>query len=200
MDKAGISDMHYIRFLKPPRPLPSSPQTLSAKITVTTDLGESFLRVDVWLVVELLGTNSSYTTKVREYLWKGNDGMRSLEVSVAIPIGHKEYNHPTVRMLVRPKVSEYAVDTFVSALAVDKASRYDNTAGIVAVRSMEIATGPLQTAKTGMAERVFSAKGKDMHIWEETGESIARHIWYDLIQTGTSSLSFTANKMIGTPA
>ncbi|EHL02470.1 putative UPF0665 family protein C23C4.06c [Glarea lozoyensis 74030] len=36
------------------------------------------------------------------------------------------------------------------------------------------------TSQPPLAERVFNTgkEGKDLHIWEETGESIARHIWY----------------------
>jgi hypothetical protein len=180
--------MHYIRFLKPPRLLPGSPQTLSAKITVTTDLGESFLWADISLIVDLRYEDSSYVEEGREYLWKGSDGMRSLEVCMPIYKGHKGSSSPTVRMLVRPKEGKYAKDVFDAALDERTAHHFNNTAGIVAVRSMDIHPKSPQTRIARMAERVFSSKGKEIHIWEETGESIARHIWYSLIRTGTSLL------------
>jgi len=33
-------------------------------------------------------------------------------------------------------------------------------------------------AETPLAARLFTAGAKSVTIWEETGESIARHIWY----------------------
>jgi hypothetical protein len=52
--------MHYIRFLKSPKLVRvridarDGRQTIEAKVTVTTDLGESFLAADIGLVVCLV--------------------------------------------------------------------------------------------------------------------------------------------------
>lgn len=181
--------MHYIRFLKPPRVLPSSPQTLSAKITVTTDLGESFLCADVSLAVELEHGNKSSVMEAKEYLWKGRDGMRSLEISTPIIATGKRYNYPVVSMLVRPKEDKYAMDTFDAVLGKENIHNSEDSGGIVAVRSMDVYLNGQKSSMASMAERVFSSAGKEIHIWEETGESIARHIWYSLIRIGTSSLT-----------
>jgi len=170
--------MHYIRFLKPPRVLPSSPQTLSAKITVTTDLGESFLYADVSLVVELEYGNRSSVVEGKEYLWKGRDGMRSLEVSIPMIITGKRYSYPIVRMLVRPKEDKYAMDTFGAILGEVNIHNSENAGGIVAVRSMDVYLNGQKDSTPSMAERIFSSTGKEIRICEETGESIARHIWY----------------------
>ena len=185
--------MYYIRFLKPPRLLPSpSPPSLSAKITVTTDLGESFLLANISLVVELGyedGTSVLGVGKGREYIWKGRDGMRSLEVVVPVPLpkGKRKMSGEMVRMFIKPKEEDFAVDTFQKVLAMqDRVHDSGDVGGVVAVRSIAINISPSARGDAdsgvGMAERVFSvgsgSSEKRVRIWEETGESIARHIWY----------------------
>lgn len=178
--------MHYIRFLKPPRMQRggSAPQ-LAAKVTLTTDLGESFLWADVKLAVELVDSdgNTKLLPKVKEYLWKGSEGMRSLEVSLPIPISKGRRTAQTggihsVRMLVRPVSENHAVDTFTAVLGPGEG-------GLMAVRSMAIETNPPQNTSiipsVSLAERVINLGKSELHIWEETGESIARHIWYALL-------------------
>lgn len=160
--------MHYIRFLKPPRLLPGAGLTLAAKITVTTDLGESFLWEDVALIVEAVSGHDKVIGKGGEFLWKGLDGMRSLEVSVLL--SKPRSKGEAIKMLVRPKEQKYASENFEALLD-------QKEGGIVTVRSTPISTSP-STTTVGMAERVFTTGNKSIHIWEETGESIARHIWY----------------------
>jgi hypothetical protein len=180
--------MHYIRFLKSPRLLSTPSPVLSAKITVTTDLGESFLYADVALVVELgpqLSSKipSSGKRAEKEYIWKGSDGMRSLEVSIPISLPK---NGERMVMLVRPKEAKHNVDNFEVLLKGNNAPDEDE-GQIVAVRSMDINVSQSggQNSAVGMAKRLFSLGKKEVPIWEETGESIARHIWYDW--TGTSA-------------
>lgn len=92
--------------------------------------------------------------------------MRSLGVSVRLE-GRRE----VVRLCVSA-IGDVAVDSFQSVLAAEKG-------GVVSVWSMEIDTRTGKSVGSGMAERVFGFEsGKEVHIWEETGESIARHIWY----------------------
>jgi len=90
-----------------------------------------------------------------------------------------------VRMVVAAK-GEPQVDSFEGVLASK------SQGGIVTVRSMEIDVQSGQATGTGMAERVFSSSLRSdrtgVHIWEETGESIARHVWYARTLTGTSFL------------
>lgn len=178
--------MHYIRFLKSPRLLSTPSPALTAKITVTTDLGESFLYADITLVVELesqSGAKVSGFGKTKEYIWKGSDGMRSLEVSVPVP---KSNRGEIVRVLIRPRESEHSVDSF-QALLHGTATPGADEGRVVAVRSMDVDVSQSagQKGGVGMAKRVFSLGYKAVHIWEETGDSIARHIWYDW--TGTSA-------------
>jgi hypothetical protein len=187
--------MHYIRILKPPRLMlgsdsgSGSSQGLGAKITVTTDLGEAFLRDDLRLVVELereneVGGEVLGMRKGREYTWKGRQGMRSLEVVMPVPVQVVK-GRQKVRMVVRAKDGLYSRDTFESVV------KQSDEGGVVAVQSLPVDTHPSATQQQGMAGRVFRSGdgGKEVHIWEETGESIARHIWYAChwTRTGTSS-------------
>lgn len=188
--------MHYIRILKPPRLLPNlSPPSLGAKVTITTDLGESFLLANIALVVELEledGTSMPGPGMVREFVWRGADGMRSLELVIPVPVskGKRKMGGEKVRLLVRPKEEENSVESFervLDGLRRDESS--DHQGGVVAVRSMAVDVSPLAKGEKatglGMAERMFSADIGDgerrVRIWEETGESIARHIWYAVL-------------------
>ena len=174
--------MHYIRFLKPPRFLGGPASTLNAKITITTDLGESFLFLELILLVELELEDGSKVGKGHEYLWKGQDGMRSVEVKIPVSPALRRSGRK-FKMLVRPKDTTYAVNSFSAALGLSS-TNISSQGGVVAVRSMEIdASQSINNSQgsipIGMAERVFQGGDKELRIWEETGESIARHIWYD---------------------
>ena len=150
----------------------------------------------------MLGTGEG-----REYVWRGRDGMRGLEVVIPLPAakGKRKVGEEMARMLVRPKEEEYAVKSFGKVLE----GQHEEEGGIVAVRSMAVDISPgaksEKAAGVGMAERVFSTgigkNEKRVRIWEETGESIARHIWYAAwIWTGTSYLSYSTNNLfIGMP-
>lgn len=201
--------MHYIRILKPPRLLPSStPLSLIAKITITTDLGESFLLSNISLIAELEyedGTLVLGEGKGREYVWRGRDGMRSLElvVHVSIPRGKRKMGGEMVRVLIRPREEDFAVDSFQKVLNMQDKDDEEEAGGVVAVRSTSIdinpGTNPDRVSSGGMAERVFSLDSgngeKRVRIWEETGESIARHIWYAWIQIGTSFFHSVTNSL-----
>ncbi|EPE31635.1 S-adenosyl-L-methionine-dependent methyltransferase [Glarea lozoyensis ATCC 20868] len=170
--------MHYIRFLKPPRltsnALRAGPSSLTAKITITTDLGESFLWSNIIVIAETVADDGQTVIgRAKELEWKGEDGMRALEAVLQIPARHKD----DIRMLIRPKDQNLAVDSCFAVL------EGKNEGGVVAVRSMSMSqkgnATSSNTSQPPLAERVFNTgkEGKDLHIWEETGESIARHIW-----------------------
>jgi len=176
--------MHYIRFLKPPRLLAGSTPTVSAKVTVTTDLGESFLFSELILLVELELDDGTNVGKGCEYLWKGQDGMRSIEVKLLVPSTLRR-SGKNFKMLIRPKDIIYSVDSFSAALK-SYLTINSKQGGVLAVRSMKIDPNPPANGQssvvTSMAERVFRSGHREVRIWEETGESIARHIWYDYLR------------------
>ncbi|TVY20536.1 UPF0665 family protein [Lachnellula arida] len=179
--------MHYIRFLKPPRLLGgrrgNAPSVLKAKVTVTTDLGESFLWANVDLVVELTdGTGKRVLERGKGYTWKGSEGMRSLEVELLIPAFRVKESGGVLRMLVRLREDFLSVENFERILGdSDEHEGTGEMGGVMAVRSMAIDIPSNQSLpippSTSMAERTFRFGISEIHIWEETGESIARHIW-----------------------
>lgn len=171
--------MHYIRFLKVPRLIRTGrdQRTLTAKVTITTDLGESFLAADV-LVEALLEFPSGIpipNAKPSRHTWGGRNGMRSLEISIAMPKKHAGLLKMSVQAVERKYADvESFQDTFSVALP----------GGIVAANSMPMDVNAIDTSKA-LAERRFTTNLGAISIWEETGESIARHIWYACIP-GTS--------------
>jgi hypothetical protein len=169
--------MHYIRFLKSPKIVGEGDQkALVAKVTIATDLGESFLAADVGVHVGVVGRDAeSILSPGEEYVWKGREGMRSLEVSLPMKRVRKV---DVLRMYVCATGEAYT-DTFESVLGLDSQSRkVENRSGVVTARSMEVDVRSGQTIGAGMVERVFRNERAEIHIWEETGESIARHVWY----------------------
>ncbi len=169
--------MHYIRFLKSPKIAGEGDQkALMAKITITTDLGDSFLAADVGVDVCVVGTDGeSVLGPGKEHVWKGREGMRSLEVKLPMKRVRKV---DIVRMCVCATGEAY-IDTFGSVVGLDHQSReLENKGGVVTARSLEIDVRSGQIIGTGMVERVFRNERAEIHIWEETGESIARHVWY----------------------
>lgn len=78
--QAAESKMHYIRFVKTPRIVTEQKKKfVVAKITVTTDLGESFCRDPVDIRVALVH-NATARPEKSKYVWLGRDGRRELEI------------------------------------------------------------------------------------------------------------------------
>ncbi|KAG4438482.1 hypothetical protein IFR05_006050 [Cadophora sp. M221] len=165
--------MHYIRFLKSPKNIRDSRgnHVLSAVITITTDLGDSFLYSDMPLFVELEDTNGNRLVDgghAKEYTWTGSDGFKGLPVEV--PIG-KQTIHAggEIKMVVRAKGERRRAESFDHVLGNRPKSAEDD-GSVVTLRGSAKASG--------MVERVFQyGDGQKIQIWEEAGESIARHIW-----------------------
>ena len=181
--------MHYIRFLKVPRVLQQGrdQKTLSAKITITTDLGESFLGADVGVEVFLSDLSGTIIpgSKPISYSWLGRNGMRALEISIATPKSHRG----GLKMCIHPKDARYSVESFNSIFT----SSSSLLGGIVAVHSTTINLDS-NTATEALAERQFKTPmGGIISIWEETGESIARHIWYAFSRYVFLPLLLTSN-------
>ena len=87
-------------------------------------------------------------------------------------------------------------NTFESVLGLEHNRRkVENHGGVAPVRSPEIYVRSGHSLGTGMVERVFRNNRAEIHIWEETGESIARHVWYAWSEVRPPSLTLT-----GTPA
>lgn len=166
--------VYYVRFLKPPKTEKSNRSSLSvsALICLTTDLGDSFLPDDVELRVTLTGHKTEIPLLEKSVSWQA--GSRQLLVSLGPFDRHICNNQPVVLGIAaagtRPP----------SQTAVCQADRLLNESTIPLVISGWSTPfgGPQDLQTERLVERRFHLQGKqDLRIWEETGNSIARHIW-----------------------
>lgn len=219
--------MHYIRFLKPPQ---ISAGVLTAKLTITTDLGDDFLNADLPLL--LVMHQSTWKDRVigdplrqpNIVEWKA--GMRELPISVRLPptsellelrkgnggveewqllvwpclTGVKVYKDPTPEPVkyskkgkplpaCGPKGREYdGSDCLLELLDVLKINRgasqeYSGVKGLVlSAESAAFNLVDKEQKLSATISRVFKTTLWDdndfeITIEEETGNSIARHIW-----------------------
>jgi hypothetical protein len=171
--------MRYIRFLKTPRIVAekgSSKSHVYCLITITSDLGDSFFPHDVELAAELLapknnsrGSQESSDEEQEEVLvWrtvKWTAGMRTL--GITLPLKKSYASRPLqVRVGLEPQNS---YDVF------DDLSQPD-AHGIVSAWSAPFNIEGRKEAEK-LVQRRFKIGRKVLRIWEETGESIDRHLW-----------------------
>lgn len=163
--------MRYVRFLKTPRIVTEKGTNKSqvyCLITITSDLGDSFFPYDTELCAELISPKRDFQGD-GVLVWrtlKWTAGMRTL--AVTLPLKKSFTLGPLrVRVGVEPKVDH---DTF------EDLSDGDSN-GIVSAWSAEFnSNGRNEAVK--LVERRFRIAHKTINVWEETGESIARHLWY----------------------
>jgi hypothetical protein len=169
--------MRYIRFLKPPRIETKKFRKLSCLITITSDLGDSFLPYDLPLTAELCSFESGPHGKrvvfaQAEVDWTA--GMRDL--AIALPLDKTNVTWPArVRIGIRgaPAIDEYEALCAGGTCGVLSAwsAHLDASEGInEAARFVQRQIRPVASGDHGYVIR----------MWEETGESIACHLWYIL--------------------
>lgn len=190
MSKPSITQrvrMHYIRFLKPPllslapaQKNSSSTQQLhlTAKITITSDLGDSFLYAEQRIRASIIGADGACLAQnSRELHWKA--GMR--ELLVEVPVVERDVRRRGAAGLEWP--------CRLVVVGVDEGGRGAEEMGLVVLgeeggRVLGVESEGLERrVKAPVARRVlrrlrFGERGGGVEVWEETGESIARHIWY----------------------
>lgn len=150
----------YIRFLKPPKL--DQKGHVRALITITTDLGDSFYPADLIIYAILVTAQDEEAWMSEWHTLKWKSGMRSLWVE--FKDAHASPPEP-LRLVVNLRRSREAnvvlSGNLPEVLGVwsDTFDRDKNQAGTIVERRYRTDSGP---------ERV---------IMEETGDSIARHIW-----------------------
>ncbi|PWW76217.1 hypothetical protein C7212DRAFT_280510 [Tuber magnatum] len=161
--------MQYIRFLKTPRFVYTNDRrsgTVFALVTIASDLGESFFLQDVALTIKLLNGESwtSLPLSVTRYTWKA--GMRTLKIELDL-VKQKEMFHRTAVLSVSPE--QTAADDLSQSGAAGPlvSSAYSSPFGL---------SGGIE-AEGYVERRLIIGWKKALLVWEETGESIARHIW-----------------------
>jgi hypothetical protein len=156
--------MRYIRFLKPPK---VQDDHIRALITITSDLGENFFPENVQLSAYLRSADDHGEIYLRKGLkWKA--GMRSLHVSFDIEdcdVHWPARLHVTLR---DAPLSDHFEKTNNGVHLPNIISAWSDI--LDPPRGVKEATKTIQRRFTPLSNRMLC-------IWEETGESIARHIW-----------------------
>ena len=160
--------MRYVRFLKTPR-IPAEKGTNKSNvyplITITSAPRASTLPYDAALVAELLSPDQGeQVLSSRCVHWTADK--RTL--AVTLPLKPAQKNIPlVVRIGATPKAT---FDAFSSLSAPDSCP---------AIVSAWSAPFTSQQEAVKLAQRRFQiAPALTVRVWEETGESIARHLWY----------------------
>lgn len=151
--------VHYIRLLSPPQVAGAQKRLLhvSAVLAVTTDLGDAFFPEDVDLRVRIVKAQK-HAQIVSEQSVSCNGASRALKVTITCPVKH---SHASVRMHVAASGME------TSAL-VPK---------ILDVWSLPFDLADKQRADPLVDRELTLHDSTNLRIREETGDSIARHIW-----------------------
>ncbi|KAL4979715.1 putative methyltransferase-domain-containing protein [Aspergillus desertorum] len=158
--------VYYIRFLKTPRLQKQKTGSISASalICITTDLGDAFLSQDVDLFVALHPAHQEKSVLWQERLqWHG--GKRELPIALG------------------PLPASIGQQSIIMKVTATKSISSDSLLdphSIPLVLSCWSATfGGLQSLVADkLVERRFRInQSVVLSIWEETGNSIARHIW-----------------------
>lgn len=147
----------YIRFLKSPKI--NQHGHVRALITITTDLGDGFYPIDLTLHAIITGEDN-WTSEWRTVEWKS--GMRNLWIDIV----NVDADPPVdSRLVVNSKQSKEGNRISIESIPE-----------ILAVWSDTFDKGKSQAG--GMIERRYrTPSDSERTIVEETGESIARHIW-----------------------
>ena len=158
--------VHYIRFLKAPKVQGINPRQSNVKclITITTDLGDDFYQGDIMLYANLVWSGKEQVQKRslrKRFKWR--PGLRSLWILYeSIPSEICRSAHLQVTS------SETHTDGFDSEVYPDILSAWSEDFGID--HSTE--------ASRRVERRLKLRPGNILSIFEDPGESIARHIWY----------------------
>ncbi|KAL9098768.1 MAG: hypothetical protein Q9163_005632 [Psora crenata] len=151
--------MHYVRFLKSPKFYVDKAQSsVKALVTVSTDLGDDFLPAEVKLQAVLL-RRSVTISEWKTFAWK--PGMRAIWIEInASPTLLKD----TPSLLVNSRRSTEADDIRTSHLV-----------GVLGASAC--IAGFNEASSIGRVERRLRTTSAEICIYEDMGESIARHIW-----------------------
>ena len=151
--------VHYIRFLKTARITKRSPRSVSvtALITVTTDLGDSFLPSEAKLSACLVAVDDPSMVLCRhEVHWQR--GYRELSIILTANLDHSV---SLLRLHIFQSTPIGCLPPILGAWSAPFQYLADSRAAALVERQISISGLPL------------------LKIWEETRNSIARHIWCD---------------------
>jgi hypothetical protein len=153
--------VHYIRFLRTPQTTASKKTIdISAVVAVTTDLGDALYPADVPLVVEVVEANhpheALYTTSLE---WKSTS--RALKFTIQCPGKYSS----------RPAILHVTTKDTIDAFKTLRVPR------ILDVWSVEFPLSDKQRTEPVVERQLWLSNRSRIRVREETGDSIARHIW-----------------------
>ncbi|KAK4616623.1 UPF0665 family protein [Fulvia fulva] len=154
--------MHYIRFLKTPKVhVEKSPVLLKAVVTLTTDLGETFLPTDLHLVVTLRDAEEDGETYLRKKIqWQA--GARA--ANIALDVSRQDIDWPACVHVEAKEARKTKPHSFLPPIVDVWSGTLDPTKG-------HFESGHrVERRFTSLAERSLS-------LLEDAGDSIARHLW-----------------------
>ncbi len=157
--------VHYIRFLKPPKIQTTNACNATAKslITITNDLGDEFYYGDLTLDADLLpsGMETMKPFMQRKITWTA--GMRTLWVVFErIPLDV----HWRVRLHIG--ASNFQIEGSLPKAFPDVLNGWSESFGV----------GLNLEAGRRVERRLTLSSDNMLSIFEDPGESIARHIWW----------------------
>ena len=159
--------VYYIRFLKSPKVFASGPSRylVKALMTITTDLGDAFCPYDVDIETTLIPLDEADPPSAFPCLrssWKGT--MRCLWIEVVTgPLDQH------VRLSVTSQDGPNLSTSFCSILS--------SLPSIVALCSDRFSLSNGETAGNIVQRSFRTGSNVAVSIYEESGESIACHIW-----------------------
>lgn len=155
--------VHYVRFLRTPHISETTKKsiTLSAVITVTTDLGDTFFPQELTLITRVIdATKSGEIYASQDIPWKA--GSRAAKVNLQCS----------------EKLASRLVAIHVTTRETIAKVAKNNIPEILDIWSLPFHLKGKQRPEA-LVERRICLPGKcTVSILEETGDSIARHIWY----------------------
>lgn len=161
--------VYYIRFLKPPKASQDSTLEASVRclICITTDLGDEFYHAATRIAVAW--EDCHQCTRLVGY-WRWTSGMRALDIHFAI-----KDSFPVWPIRIHLQAGEDPPTTGNDS----SFSRYNWLPKILGAFSDSFGpSGSFQVPRR--VERRLGGERPDsaqLRVWEDTGESMARHIW-----------------------
>lgn len=160
----------YVRFLKTPRLQKDKSAGLRANalICITTDLGDAFLAEDAPLLVQLVLEDSGKVVNHQTVQWEA--GCRELQISLG----------PVPRRSSMPAFVLY-IGACPGTSSSSTPRQCDDLSGNSVPLILSAWSAPFgghaSVADKLVERRLALDNALTMRIWEETGNSIARHIW-----------------------
>ena len=164
---------HYltVRFLKTPKITAKDGKVvLSATVTITTDLGETYYPENVALAATLRSSDSHGDVYLRRsFEW--TDGMRALPMT--IDITRTEIEWPARFHVGLKSRLGYTTDH------LENFDDHGDIPSIISAWSDNINATKGNFESSRQVERQFMPLSqRPLHIYEDSGDSIARHLWY----------------------